>query len=85
MIMYALYGVWSDPANHNPRRITKADKDFPKGLDFKDIKFPVKIRDTYKIEKRILSPLAFLVLKTKKNIQSMYQNNVVKKNLLTYY
>ena len=40
-----------NPAEHNPRRITKADKDFAKKLFFKDIKFPVKIRDTYKIEK----------------------------------
>ena len=40
------------PADHNPRRITKADKDFAKRLDFKDIKFPVKIRDIHKIEKK---------------------------------
>ena len=39
-------------AEHNPRRITKADKDFAKRLDFKDIKFPVKIRDIHKIEKK---------------------------------
>ena len=61
-------------------RITKVDKDFAKRLDFKYIKFSVKIRD---IHKSILSALAFLVLKIKKNIQSMYQNNVVKKNMLT--
>ena len=35
------------PADHNPRRITKADKDFAKRLDFKDIKFPVKTRDIH--------------------------------------
>ena len=40
------------PADHNPKRITKADKDFAKKLDFKDTKFPVKIRDIQKIEKR---------------------------------
>ena len=39
-------------AEHNPRRITKADKDFAKRLDFKDIKCPVKIRDIHKIEKK---------------------------------
>ena len=41
-------------ADHNPRRITKADRDFAKKkkLDFKDIKFPVKIRDIHKIEKK---------------------------------
>ena len=36
----------------NPARITKADKDFAKKLDFKDIKFPVKIRDIHKIGKK---------------------------------
>ena len=37
-------------------RITKPDKDLAKTLDFKDIKFPVKIRDIYNIEKIILLP-----------------------------
>ena len=60
-----------NPADHNPRRITKADKDFTNRLDFKDTKFPVKARDINKIEK-------------KNNIQSMYQNNVAKKNMLIY-
>ena len=32
-------------ADHNPRRIAKADKDFAKRFDFKDLQFPVKIRD----------------------------------------
>ena len=38
-------------ADRNPRKITKADKDFAKKLDFKDIKFPVQTRDIHKIEK----------------------------------
>ena len=38
--------------DHNPRRITKVDKNFAKKLDFKDIKLPVKIRDIYKIGKK---------------------------------
>ena len=38
-------------SNHHRARITKADKDFAKKLDFKDTKFPVKIRDIHKIEK----------------------------------
>ena len=41
-----------DPTVHNPRRITQADKDFAKRLRFKDIKFPAKIRDIHKIEKK---------------------------------
>ena len=37
--------------DHNTRRITKADKDFTKKINFKDKKFPVKVRDINKIEK----------------------------------
>ena len=51
-----------NPADHNPRRITKGDKDFAKRLDFKDMKFPVKLA---KLKKRILLALALLVIKTK--------------------
>ena len=41
-----------NPAYYYQVRITKADKDFAKTFDFKDIKFPVKIRDILKIEKK---------------------------------
>ena len=33
-----------NPEDHYPARITKADKDFARRLDFKDIKFPAKTR-----------------------------------------
>ena len=49
------YISYLNPADHNPTRITKANKDFAKKLDFKDITLPVKIRDIIKIEKRIPS------------------------------
>ena len=39
-------------ANHNTGRNAKADKYFAKRLDFKDIKFLVKIRNIHKIEKK---------------------------------
>ena len=48
-------------ADHKPRRITKTDKDFAKRLDFKDITFPVKIRNIHKTKKRILSALTFFL------------------------
>ena len=56
-----------NPADHHPVRITKVDKDFPKILGFKNIKFPVKTGDILKIEKKKknLLTLAFLVMKTK--------------------
>ena len=40
-----------NPANHHPARITRADKDFAKKLVLRT-KFPVKIRDIHKIEKK---------------------------------
>ena len=43
-----------NPAEHNPRRITKFDKELARVLDFKDIKFPVKIREIHEIEKKEL-------------------------------
>ena len=41
-----------NPADHDPERITKTDKDFSKRLDFKDIKFPIKTRDIHNIEEK---------------------------------
>ena len=72
-------------SGHNSRRVTKADKYFAKRLDFKDIKFPVKIRDICKIAKKNCISISVLVMKIKKNNPSMYQSNVMKKNMLTYY
>ena len=37
-----------NPADRHLARIKKADKEFAEKLDFKDIKFPVKIRDIHK-------------------------------------
>ena len=84
-IFYSSLKADHQSADYYPARITKANKNFAKRLDFKDIKFPVKIRDIHKIEKKIPSALVFLDMKIKKNTQSMYQNNVAKKKLLNYY
>ena len=43
--------IYFNPADHNPARITKVDMEFAKKLDFKYIKFLVKIRGIHKIEK----------------------------------
>ena len=45
-------GRYLNPVDHNPRRNTKADRDFAVRLDFKDIKLPVKIKDIQKIGKK---------------------------------
>ena len=39
-------------ADHHPATIRKDDKNFAKTLNFKDIGFPVKIRDIQKIENK---------------------------------
>ena len=44
-------------ADHNLKRITKADEDFSDKFDFNEIKFPVKIRDIHKIEKDNAVPI----------------------------
>ena len=51
------------PEDHYPATIRKVDRLFGDKLDFEDIKFPVKIKDIHKTEKRILSTLVFLVIK----------------------
>ena len=40
------------PADDHLARTTKADKDFARELDFKDIKLLVKIRHIHKIEEK---------------------------------
>ena len=51
----------------------KADKDFTRKLDFRDIGLPIKVRDINKIEKMNCISIAVLVMKVRKNIQFMYQ------------
>ena len=71
------------PENRHPVGITETDKDYSKRFHFKDIKLPVKTRDIHKIKNKENSIRIFLMIK--KNIQSIYHNNAVKKNMLTYY
>ena len=42
-------------------------------LEYKDMKYSVKIRDIQKFEKQIPSALVFLVMKIKKTIKSICQ------------
>ena len=74
-------------AINHPTRVAKAHKDFAKKVNFKGIEFPIKMRDIHKIKKkkRIISALVFLAMKIRKTIQCMYQKNVVKKTMLSYY
>ena len=61
----------------------KLIKNLPKGLILKTLIFQSKLKTFTKSKTRILSALVFLVMKIKKNIQSVYQKNIVKKNKKT--
>ena len=74
-----------NPTDLDPPRLTKADKDFVKTLNFKNINFPVKIRDIHKIVNKNFIGISVFGYESKEYIQSMYQKNVAKKNMLTYY
>ena len=56
-------------ADHNPRTNTKAYKDFKNRLDFKDIKFPVKIRDIQIIEKNNSTSISLFGYEDKEKYQ----------------
>ena len=74
-----------DSADRNSVRTTNVDKEFPKKLAFKDIKFPVKFSNIHKSEKKNFISISFLVLKIMKNVQSMHQKNILKKSTLIYF
>ena len=63
--------------------------DLSKGFDYipHDLSIQKEPQKLIKIflKSLILKTLVFLVMKIKKNIQSMYQKNVVKNNMLIYY
>ena len=67
--------------------ITKVDKDFTKKKqqqNFKDKKISFQIRAVSKLKNRIVLALMFLLMKIRKNIQSMCQK-VLSKEMLIYY
>ena len=80
-----VHSPYLNSTDHNPRRITQADKDFAKKLDFKDIQFPVKIRDTHKIEKKDSISINVFGYENREKHDWMYQKNVVKTNMSIYY
>ena len=69
------------PACYNPRRRIKSDWDFAKKFDSKGIKFPLKVRDIHKIEKKNSISSSVLVMKIRKNIQFVYQEIFFEKNV----
>ena len=54
-----------NPSNHHLARIKKADKDFAKRLDLKDLKLSVKIRNFQKSGKKVFVSISVLGYKNK--------------------
>ena len=74
-----------NPTDHCPERIIKGGKDFAKKLYFKDIKFPVKVRDVHKIEKKNSIGVSVFGYENKEKRSIYVSKNVVKKHMLIYY
>ena len=63
-------------SDHNPARIRKIDKLFGDELQFENIRFPVKIKNIHKIErkkkkKRILLALVFSVMREQRKVSTL--------------
>ena len=71
-----------NPAYHHPARIIKADKDFAKNLDFKDIKFQVNFKDIQKLEKKNSIDISVFGYENKEKHPIYVSKNVVKRNML---
>ena len=72
------------PVHHHPARIRKIGEIFEGELDFRVIKFLVKIRDIHKVEKKNCIEIGVFGFKTSKNIQSICQE-LPSKNIYIYY
>ena len=73
------------PADHHSARIRKVDRLFGDELDFKDIKFPVKVKDNHKTEKNNSIGNSIFGYKNKVKCPISVSKNALKKNMLTHY
>ena len=69
------------PWDHNPRRITKGNKDFAK----RHKNFKVKVGDIQKIEKTNSFGISAFGYENKEKHITYVSKNVLKKNMLIYY
>ena len=72
------------PADHHPARIGKADKDVARELNFKNIKFQVKIRNIHEIEKKNCIDISVFSYENKQKYPICVSKNGLKKNVLIY-
>ena len=84
MIKWCLVRFWH-PADHNPVRIRKSDKGFARELDFKDIQFPIKIRNIHKIEKENCIAVSVFGYENKEKYPIYVSKKKLLKDMLIYY
>ena len=68
------------PADHHPARIEKVDKDFARELGFEDRKFPIKIKDIHKIEKKNCISISVFRYKNKQKYPIYVSRNTFKRH-----
>ena len=86
-MLYMVFDQILTSCNHNPRRIRKVDRDFVREVDFKEIKFPVKITDIHKVEKKKNCIEGFSVFdyEIRKNILQFMRQEILSKDMLINY
>ena len=63
----------------NPPRMRKSDKDLKRELDFKDIKFLVKIKDIHKVQKKNCISISVLGFENEKKFPICISKKYLKK------
>ena len=74
-----------NPENNHRARVKKADKDFNKKLDLKDIKLPVKIRDIHNIEKKNFIGISIFGYENTEKHPIYVWKKCCEENMLTFY
>ena len=78
-------GRYLNSADRSPARITKADKEFVKNLDFENIKVLVKMRDIHKIEKKNSIGISIYGYENKEKHPIYVSKKCREENMLIYY
>ena len=68
-----------NPADHHPTRIRKVNKDFAREIDFKVIKFSIKIIDIDKIEKNNCNSISVIGYENKNKYPIYVSKNTFKR------
>ena len=73
------------PADYNLRIIREVDKLYGNKLDLKDIKFPVKVKDISKNERKTSISISFFGYKNEKGYPINGSKKCYEENMLIYY